>query len=118
MIVVSVTCAALFAAVAIVAYWTGGPAWVTLVLFALTIFAALGVLDVVTQRVELHQDRMVIVRNLRRREYPRAMFVKAQWAKGVPVSLQTTTGEWVQLPAVGGTSQGLVNTLRAWIKTA
>lgn len=116
MIVVSVGCAALFTAVAIVAYLTRGASWVIVGLFALAAFAAAGVLDVMTQRFELHEDRLVVVRNFRRREYPRAMFVKAQWAKGVPVSLQTTTGEWIQLPAVGGSSQGLVNTLRAWIR--
>jgi hypothetical protein len=116
MIVVSVGCAALFIVVAIVAYRTRGASWVTIVLVGLAIFAAAGVLDVLTQRFELHEDRLIIVRNFRRREYPRAMFVKAQWAKGVPVSLQTTTGEWVQLPAVSGSSQALVNTLRAWIR--
>jgi hypothetical protein len=30
---------------------------------------------------------------------------------------QTTSGEWVHLPGVGTSSQGLVNTLRAWIKS-
>jgi hypothetical protein len=44
------------------------------------------------------------------------MFVKVQWEKGVPVSLQSTSGQWVHLPGVGSTAQGLVNTLRAWLK--
>jgi hypothetical protein len=116
MVVLSVGCAALFIAVAIVAYLTRGASWVTIVPVGLAIFGAAGVLDVLTQRVELHEDRLIIVRNFKRREYPRKRFVKAQWAKGVSVSLQTTTGEWVHLPAVGGNSQGLVNTLRAWIR--
>ena len=99
-------------------YYTRGLSWVTVVFLGLALLGVAGVIDALTQRVELHEDRIVIVRNLRRREYPRAVFVKAQWSKGVPVSLQTTSGEWVHLPGVGTSSQGLVNTLRAWIKSA
>jgi hypothetical protein len=44
------------------------------------------------------------------------MFVKVQSGKGIPVSLQSTSGQWIHLPGVGSTGQGLVNTLRAWLK--
>jgi hypothetical protein len=88
------------------------------VFLGLLAFGGAGLADVLTQRVELHADRIVIVRNLRRRVYPRQMFVKAAWGKGVPVSIQKVTGEWVDLPAVGASSQGLANTLRAWIGKA
>ena len=73
-------------------------------------------MDAWTQRIEFHREHIVVVRNLRRREYPRSMFVKVQWGKGVPVSLQANSGQWIQLPGVGSTAQGLANTLRAWLK--
>jgi hypothetical protein len=34
----------------------------------------------------------------------------------VPVSVETTSGDWIALPGVGSSSQGMVNTLRAWLK--
>jgi len=112
---VTAIAAVLFAAGAFVSYRALGLSWVTVVFVGLVALGIAGILDALTQRIELHDDRLVIVRNLRRREYPRAMFVKAQWSKGVPVSLQTAAGEWVHLPGVGASSQGLVNTLPAWI---
>jgi hypothetical protein len=105
----------LFAVVAITLYALNGWTWMTLVAIGLLAFAAAGVADVLTMRVVLNPESIVIVRNLRRREYPRGMFVKATWAKGVPVSLQREDGTWVHLPGVGTSSQGMVNTLRAWI---
>jgi hypothetical protein len=109
--------AGLFLAGAVLCYWLYGlTSWLTVVFLCLVPLGLAGVADVVTQRVELHAERMVVVRNLRRREYPRRLFVKAQWSKGAPVSLQTTAGEWVNLPGVGTSNQGLANTLRAWIQ--
>ena len=103
--------------VAYVSYrFNGLSSWVTLVLLGLTPIGIAGVADVLTQRIELHREHIVVVQNLRRREYPRTMFVKVQTGKAVPVSLQSTSGEWVHLPGVGSSGQGLVNTLRAWLR--
>jgi len=108
--------AVLFLAVAYLSYRFNGLSWVTVTLLVLVPIGIAGAVDALTQRIELHREHIVVVRNLRRREYPRRMFVKAQWGKGVPVSLQSTSGEWIHLPGVGSTAQGLVNTLRAWLK--
>jgi hypothetical protein len=116
--VVASTCALLFITGGFVSYYTRGWSWVTIVFVGLALFGVAGAFDAFTQRIELHDERIVIVRNLRRREYPRDLFVKAQWGKGVPVALQTVSGAWVQLPGVGASNQGLVNTLRAWIKSS
>jgi hypothetical protein len=58
----------------------------------------------------------VVVRNLRKRSYERSSLVKATWEKGVPVSVQTASGDWIALPGVGSSSRWMVNTLRAWLK--
>jgi hypothetical protein len=105
-----------FLAVAYLSYRFSGMSWVTVTVLVLVLIGIAGVADALTQRIELHPEHMVVVHNLRRREYPRSMFVKVQWEKGVPVSLQSTSGQWVHLPGVGSTAQGLVNTLRAWLK--
>jgi len=79
------------------------------------VFAVAGFIDAMTARVELNNESIVIVQNLIRREYPRSMFVKVTWGKGMPVALQSKSGEWVRLPGVGKSSQAVVNTLRAWL---
>ena len=106
----------LFAAGLVWFFRTEGMSLKTITFMGLTLFGIAGLIDAITQRVELHDDRIVVVQNLRKRQYARSLFVKATWAKGVPVTLETTSGGWVSLPGVGGSSQGLVNTLRAWLK--
>ena len=104
MVVVTAIAAVLFVAGAFVSYRARGLSWVTIVFFGLVAFGIAGIIDALTQRIELHDDRLVIVRNLRRREYPRAMFVKAQWSKGVPVSpdgggrMGASSRRWGQQP--------------------
>ena len=115
-VIVTALAAALFVAGAAWSYTTHGLSWMTIAYFGLGLFGVIGLLDALTQRIELHAEHLVVVRNLVRREYPRRLFVKAQWAKGVPVTLQTTSGEWIELPGVGSSAQGLVNTLRAWLE--
>ena len=95
MVAVTAIAALLFAAGAFVSYRARGLSWVTVVFVGLVALGIAGILDALTQRIELHDDRLVIVRNLRRREYPRA--------------------NGCTFPGVGVSSQGLVNTLRAWI---
>jgi hypothetical protein len=114
--VVAAVATLLFVALGLVSYRVGGVSWVSILFLCLVPLGVAGIIDAVTQRVELHPEHIVIVRNLRRREYPRSLFVQAQWSKGAPPSLQTTSGEWVHLPGVGSSSQGMVNTLRAWIR--
>jgi hypothetical protein len=94
----------------------GGWSWVFLSLIALAVFALAGLADIVTSRVELLDDRLVIVRNLRQRVYDRSSLVRVTWAKGGPVSVQTAAGDWIALPGVGPSSLGMVNSLRAWLK--
>ena len=108
--------ALLFLVVAILSYRTDGLSLVTLALLSLVPIAVLGLIDAITQRIELHPDHIVIVRNLSRRKYPRDMFVKAQWGKGVPTALLTNADSWIDLPGVGTSGLGLANSLRAWIK--
>src|SRR5690606_33180722 len=69
-----------------------------------------------TARVDLYPERIVIVSNLRKSAFPRGSFVRASWAKGVSVTLERSDGSFLKLPDVVGNSQGLTNSLRAWIK--
>ena len=114
---VALVAAVIFLAVTVLSFRVNGWSWVTIVLAGIVPLGVAGFLDTMTQRVELHPEHLVVVRNLMKASYPRNGFTRVTWAKGVPVSLQLTSGKWVQLPGVGTSSQGLVNTLRAWIRS-
>jgi len=66
--------------------------------------------------VTLDLDKITFNHGFRRREIPRAKIESVTWAKGGGVSLKLVDGQWVGLPGVGRTSQGLTNSIRAWLK--
>ena len=88
----------------------------TLVSFGMCVLAVGGLLDALTSFVRVTDRELVVRTNLRRRSYPRSAFVTANWAKGSPVALELREGGWLRLPPVGSSAQGVVNTLRAWLK--
>lgn len=108
--------AIVFPIVAYFIYAEEGWTWLSLAILAIAPFTLAGAIDAFTTRVEVFPEHLVVVANLRRREHSRSEFVSVSWAKGVPVVLQSKSGENLQLPAVGSSAQGLTNTLRAWIK--
>ena len=78
--------------------------------------AIAGLVDALTTVVRITDDKIVIRANLRSRSYLRSEFVSATWAKDCPVALERRGGASVRLPSVGSSAQGVVNTLRAWLK--
>ena len=97
-------------------YVADGLTWPFLAALAITLFAFAGAIDVFTSKVEIFPERLVIVANLRRREYSRSEFVSVSLAKGVPITLQFQSGGNLELPPVGRNAQGIANSLRAWIE--
>jgi len=80
-----------------------------------SVVAVAGALDVLTSRVELRPEHLVVVTNLMRRDYLRSELVGASWAKGGPVTLQFKSGACLRLPTVGSSSQGVSSSVRAWL---
>jgi hypothetical protein len=97
-------------------YTTEGWSWLTIGCGVLAVVAVAGAFDAFMTRVELYPERMVVVANLRRREYSRSAFTGVSWAKGVPVTLQLRSGAVLKLPEVGRSTQGVCNSIRAWLK--
>jgi len=97
--------------------WHGDGGWVALVATALVPFALAGVLDAWLARVELREDAIVIVHNLRRRAIPRDDVQSVSWAKGVPATLALRQGGHVELPPVGPSTPVLAAAVRAWLRT-
>jgi hypothetical protein len=107
----------LFISAAIGMYITSGITLLGIAGFGLAIFAVIAFVDTLLSRVTIFPEELEIYANFRLRKYPRSAFANATWAKGCPISLQFREGGWLQLPPVGsGSVQGMINTLRAWIK--
>jgi hypothetical protein len=116
-VALTATAALLFLAAALLLYHLQGWSWMSLVAAALIPVSLAGLADAMTSRIELRQERLVVVRNLRKREYSRDAFTSVSWGKGVPVSLQFAKGGWLHLPEIVSSGLGLANTLRAWVRS-
>lgn len=106
----------LFLGVTISTYQTDGVSWTTIAWACMILFSILGFVDALSTRVEFNGETLLVIKNLRRAEYPRASLTSVTWAKGVAVSVGRDSGGVVELPDVGESNQGLAQALRAWIK--
>ena len=117
-VVVIALCVPLFVAGTWFMAGSEGWAWTTLTMALMSAAAGAALADAATSRVELRDDRLVVVRNLRRREFARADVQSATWAAGCGASIRLRDGGDVVLPDVAGGAQGLANSLRAWLNAA
>ena len=70
---------------------------------------------VFTTRIVLGTESIRIVSSLQSQTVSRTKIDSVSWAKGCRVSLLLQDGTVVRLPNMGRTSQGLTNTIRAWL---
>ncbi|HVH34885.1 MAG TPA: hypothetical protein VM847_12340 [Tahibacter sp.] len=103
-------------AAAWILYAERGLSWLTLITMAMAAFAPLALLDALTARVELHAEHLVIVSNLRRRQYRRSDLLRLRYGRGVKAAIAHVAGQWIELPDVGSGNQSLCNSLRAWLE--
>ena len=89
-----------------------------LVVSCFVIFGAFASVDVFFRRIVLHGDSMTIVAFLDfiSRTIPRTEIDSVTWERGCGASIKLTSGKWIGLPNVGRNTQGLTNTIRAWLK--
>ena len=106
----------IFGGFAALTFQIGAPLWqrAASVLFLVLAVAALGELAV--RRVELTPAGLLLVSGLRRRLVPRQEIESVTWEKGSGVAIRLQGGRWVRMPDVGPGSQGLANSIRAWLK--
>jgi hypothetical protein len=81
-----------------------------------SIIACAGIMEAFLTRVVLTEGALRIVRPFRHESYPRSEIVSVTWEAGCPVAIKVASGGWVRLPPVGRTNQGVVNSIRAWLK--
>jgi hypothetical protein len=81
-----------------------------------SVVCGLATVDALTSRVELSDETLVVVTNLRKRVYPKSAFRAVAWAESAPPSLQFWGGEWLQLPRIMPNGMGPANSIKAWLK--
>jgi hypothetical protein len=94
-------------------YTTRGLALMTLAFVAMTVFALLGVVEALVDRVVLDDDALRVIRIWYRRTYPRTEIAAVSDEKGGPVAVRLADGRWIKLPSVGSY---LGNSIRAWLR--
>jgi hypothetical protein len=77
-----------------------------------------GIVEVATSRVVLHADAIECGAIWSRRRIQAADIDSVRWERGGGVALKLAKGGWAKLPELGYNSQGLANTVRAWLNRA
>ena len=108
--------AALFVAGLVFTYSQNGWTWVSLSFAGMTFIGIGGIIEVATSRVVLGDDALECGTIWSRRRYPAADIASVSWEKGGGVFLKLKAGGFAKLPELGYNSQGLTNTMRAWLK--
>jgi hypothetical protein len=110
--------AVLFVAGLVFTYTSGGWTWVSLTFAGMATLALAGIVEVATSRVVLHADAIECGAIWSRRRIQAADIDSVRWERGGGVALKLAKGGWAKLPELGYNSQGLANTVRAWLNRA
>ncbi len=106
---------ALFVAGFIFMYARSGWTFTTIGFAVMTLVAALGFVELGTTRIIMLDDRIEMGPVWKRRSLGRDEIKSVTWEKGAGVVLELNRGGWAKLPELGFNSQGLTNTIRAWL---
>jgi hypothetical protein len=115
-LVAVIVSAALFVAGLAFTYGQNGWTWMSLSFAGMTLIGVGGIIEVATSRVVLEDDALECGTIWSRRRYPVADIASVSWEKGGGVFLTLKAGGFAKLPELGYNSQGLTNTIRAWLK--
>ena len=107
----------LFAVVAFISYRTEGTNWVTLVLCGMFVFSLVGIVETLTDYMMLEDDGIRFRSTFRTVRIPKQDIEKVAWAAGCGVSVRRRNGEWTEVPDLGHGSQGVANSIRAWLRS-
>jgi len=108
--------ATVFVAGAVSSYYHSGWNWVSLGFAGLSVLGVVGVTEVASTRIVLSENLLEAGSVWSRHRYPVADIASVTWEWGAGVSVKLSSGGWARLPELGYDSQGLANTLRAWLK--
>ncbi len=106
-----------FAVVTYISYRTEGTNWVTLVLSGMFVFSLAGIVETLTDYMTLEDDEIRFRSTFRTVRIPKQDIEKVEWAAGCGVSVLRKSGKWTEVPDLGHGSQGIANSIRAWLRS-
>jgi hypothetical protein len=106
----------LFLAGAAFSYSQSRWSWITLCFGALSALGSLAIVELATSRIVLADGRLETGSIWNRRRFSPAEIRSVKWESGGGVAIQLASGRWIKLPELGYNSQGLTNSIRAWLK--
>lgn len=105
-----------FAAGAVFSYDDSGWTWTSLAFAGLSLLGGVALAEVASTRIVLSETTLEAGSVLSRHRYPVADIASVTWQGGAGVAVKLSSGGWAKLPDLGYNSQGLANTLRAWLE--
>lgn len=113
MMIITVVCTVIFAAVATVLVQTRGWSWVTIASVLMVIVGVAGIIERFVVRIQLTDDALIATDLRGTRRYEKAAIERIEEAKGGPPAIRLKDGKWAELPSV---ESSLGNSVRAWLK--
>jgi len=97
-------------------YAGGGWTWTTAGFIALSLVGCGALVELAWSRIVLSEAELEVRTLWTRRRYAVSQVASVTWEAGCGVALKLSNGSWARLPDLGYNSQGLTNTVRAWLK--
>ena len=89
--------------------------WLAVFFAGFSIVAIIAFLECYTSYIELEEGAICFRSKFATRRLSKTAIEKVTWEKGTGVSVRLTDGNWVQMPELFQNSQGLSNSMRAWL---
>ncbi len=80
------------------------------------LFCFVAAIEVRTSYLRLGTEALEFRENFKSKAFPKAEIEKVTWEAGSGVSILLSSGEWIKVPTFFENSQGITNSIRAWLK--
>jgi hypothetical protein len=97
-------------------YLQEGLTWISAFFIGFSVFCVAGIVESFSSYVRLGATEISFRETLGKTVIPKSDISKVTWEAGCGVSLLLCDGAWVKVPDLGQNSQGLANSIRAWLK--
>ena len=104
------------AAAAVFSLQTDEVRWAIFGFVGLTGFGIISLLEAVTDYLILDENEIRFRKTFRNVRISKSDIEKVTWTKGGGTSVQRRDGSWVMVPDMGYDSQGMTNSIRAWLR--
>ena len=105
-----------FAAAAMYFYREEGLTWLSAFFIGFSVFGVAGIIESFLAYIRLEETEIRFRETFRTTAIQKDDIEKVTWEAGCGVSLKLRDGQWVKVPDLGQNSQGLTNSIRAWLR--